>query len=164
MIQNINNFEDVYEYTKNMTSKEKGDLFEIITKYVFLVHPMYSHITKNIWLYNEIPITIKQKFKLPSKDKGIDLILETKDGYYAIQCKFRTNIYGSITWTELSTFAGQLFVGSFKNAIYVTNTYDVDNEILKCDKIQCVYGDFFKDLNKDFFDNVINIINNKKIV
>ncbi len=57
-------------------------------------------------------------------------------------------------------------IGNFKNAIYVTNTFCIDKEIHKCDKIQCIYGDFFDDdnLNEQFFDNIRNHCHNKKIV
>jgi superfamily II DNA or RNA helicase len=165
-IKKIGKFNDIYDICKKYTTKEKGDLFELITKYIFLVHPNYKNITKNIWLYDEIPHDLVKKFKLPSKDKGIDLLLETKDEYYAIQSKFRSDVYDSVTWTELATFVGQVFVGGIENAIFVTNTYDIDYEITKCDKIRCIYGDFFKDdnLNEEFFNNVKNHINKKQIV
>ncbi len=104
---------------------------------------------------------------MPSKDKGIDLLLETNDEkYYAIQSKFRSDVYNSVTWTELATFVGQVFVGRIENAIFVTNTFDIDDEITKCDKIRCIYGDFFKDdnLNEEFFNNIKKYISKKQIV
>ena len=166
-ILKLNKFSDIYKAIKSKENKEKGDVFEILTKYIFLVHPNYINFTKNIWLYDDIPDKIKKQFKLPDKDKGIDLLLESNDDeYFAIQCKYRSNSNDKVTWTELSTFAGQLFVGKFKKAMFVTNTYDVDEEIHKCDNIQCLYGDFFKDdmLNKEFFDNIRNLNKKKKIV
>ena len=40
-INNIKSFNDIYEWidNKEFNNKEKGDLFEVITKYVFLIHP-----------------------------------------------------------------------------------------------------------------------------
>jgi predicted helicase len=167
IFKNIKVFSDIYKLSKKLTTKEKGDFFELITMYIFKIHPNYYNKTKNIWMYDDIPFKIRDNFKLPNKDKGIDLLLETNDDeFFAIQCKFRSKVFGSINWTELSTFAGQLFVGNFKSAIFVTNTYDINEEINKCDKISCLFGDFFKDDNLDeqFFDNVRNFINNKKII
>jgi predicted helicase len=165
VIEKINKFSDIYDLIKDKTSHEKGQVFEFLTKYIFKYHHEFYNKTKNIWLYDEIPEFIIKKFKLPEKDKGIDLLLETKDNeYYPIQCKFRSNINDSINWTDLSTFAGQLFVSDFKNAIYITNTYSIEKEISKCDKIQLIYGDYFNDdnLNEQFFDNIRN--KDKKIM
>ena len=162
----INKFSDIYKLCKSLSTKGKGDLFELITKYIFVVHPNYYNNTKNIWLYAEIPQDLITKFKLPDNDKGIDLLLETTDHkYYAIQSKFRSKPQNTINWTELATFAGQLFVNNFERAILVTNTYDINEEIEKCDKINCVYGDFFDDDNLDqaFFDNIRNYLNKKPI-
>lgn len=167
MFSQINKFSDIYEITKKFNTKQKGDFFEIITKYIFILHPNYCNITKNIWLYEDIPIKYAKKFNLPTQDKGIDLLLENNDGeFFAIQSKYRSNIFASVTWGELSTFAGQLFVGNFKNAIYVTNTYDIDKEINKCNKISCVCGDFFNDdnLDKHFFDNIRCYLQKKEII
>ncbi|ATZ80338.1 DEXDc helicase [Bodo saltans virus] len=164
IICEINHFCELYDKMKNKTEKEKGDTFELITKYLFLMHPSYCINTKNIWLYDEVPFDKQQKFKLPPKDKGIDLLLETKDNQiYAIQCKYRSKVNNSVNWTELSTFAGQLFVNNIDKAIFVTNTYDINEEIHKCNKIECIYGDFFKDLDKQFFDNVRNYVKGKEL-
>ncbi len=81
-------------------------------------------------MYNEIPFDIKTKFNLPNIDKGIDLLLMNNDDeFYPIQCKFRSNVNEIIYWNELATFAGLLFVGSFKKGILITNTFDICDEI-----------------------------------
>lgn len=165
LLVKCNTFNDVYNVTEMLSEKSKGDLFEIITKFMFLYHTDYVNRTKNAWLYNEIPLDVRKAYKLPSKDKGIDLILETNDNkYYAIQCKFRQNPFDKVSWTNLATFAGQAFVGGFENAMYVTNTCSIDNEIAKCSKIGCIYGIFFDSLDSHFFDNIRNYVNGKKSV
>ena len=47
-IQKINTFNTIYEITKDLTNKEKGDLFEEFTKYIFIYHPYYKNITQFI--------------------------------------------------------------------------------------------------------------------
>ena len=160
------NYNELICILQNKTKKEKGDIFELLTKYIFLIHSEYKNKTKNIWLYNDIPNNIIKKFNLPIKDKGIDLLLQTKDGYYPIQCKFRKNVLANITWSDLSTFAGQIFVNNFKDAIYVTNTYSIDEEIKKCSKIKCIFGEFFNtnNLNELFFQNINNFVNKKNLI
>lgn len=165
IITEIETFDDIYDLTKFLSSKEKGDVFEHVVYYALSIHPNFKNMTKEIWLYDDIPRDIAEKYKLPSKDKGIDLLLKTVDDvYYPIQCKYRANEDKKVSWTELSTFAGQAFVKDFNNAIYVTNTHDIDEEILSSSKIEILKGDFFKSLDKEFFDNVRRCIRENKII
>jgi len=153
----LNVFNDFYEITKKYKNKEKGDFFEIITKYIFQHHYYYKNITKNIWLYDEIPIDLFAELNIPNKDKGIDLVLLTTDNkYYAIQSKYRYNKKETITWNDLGTFVGMTFgiSGHFAGAFYITNTMDINIEIQRCNKITTLYGDFFNTLNKDFFEQI----------
>jgi superfamily II DNA or RNA helicase len=165
VITKMKTFNDVYDLTKSLSNKEKGDIFEKLTYYVFLLHPNYKNITKEIWLYNDIPGGITIQFNLPFTDKGIDLLLKTVDSeYYPIQCKFRSDKDVVVSWSELSTFAGQAYVKNFGNAIYVTNTCDIDEEILKSSKMEILQNDFFKNLDSEFFDNVRRCIQKNKIM
>jgi superfamily II DNA or RNA helicase len=165
IIISVDSFNELTEKIKDFDNKEKGDIFELLTKYIFLLHPNFINITKNIYLYNDISIKIKGNNKLSDKDKGIDLILETIDGeFYPIQCKFRLDTKIKISWGKLATFVGQSFgIAEFKKGIYITNTFDIDEEILKSDKIDLIYGDFFDTLNKEFFDNIRNTIKGKEL-
>ena len=93
------------ELLNKSTKKEKGDIFERITKYYLLIDPIYRTKLKYVWLLNEVPIEIKQYLNLPSNDEGIDLIAQTKDDeYWAIQCKYRTDENTSITREDIATF------------------------------------------------------------
>jgi len=59
-IDNIYTFDDFYKICSNMSNKEKGDLFEEFTKYIFMFHPFYKNLTKNIWLLDELPDNYKK--------------------------------------------------------------------------------------------------------
>jgi len=167
IIKNVNTFEELKETIKDYDKTDKGNIFELFTKYMFLIHSNFRTITKNIYLYDEIPVKLKKKNNLPERDKGIDLLLETIDNeFYPIQCKYRTNENIKVNWTNLSTFVGQAFgIANFKKAIYVTNTYSIDDEIARSGKIQCIYGDFFTNdnFNRQFFDNLRNHIRGNKL-
>ncbi len=87
------------------TKKEKGDIFERITKYYLLIDPIYKTKLKSVWLLNEVPTKIQEYLNLPNNDEGIDLIAQTKDDeYWAIQCKYRTDENSSITREDIATF------------------------------------------------------------
>ncbi|MCJ7637155.1 MAG: hypothetical protein MUO21_06660, partial [Nitrososphaeraceae archaeon] len=162
VLPKINTFDDFYNINKDHKNKQTGDFFEIITKYIFLLHNYYKNITKQVWLYDEIPYDLIKKLGIPEKDKGIDLVLLTQDGkYYAIQCKFRNNINVVIPWGELGTFVGMSFgiSNKFSGAFFVTNTESINSEILNCNRIVKLYGNFFDTLDSHFFEKMKNHIN-----
>src|ERR1700722_5076577 len=91
-ISRLNTFDDFYDITNNinLTTKQKGDLFEEFTLLLFKFHPNYINFTKNVWMYKDIPNYLFKKLNIPPKEEGIDLVLFSNDyKYYAIQSKFR---------------------------------------------------------------------------
>jgi superfamily II DNA or RNA helicase len=149
-----NNFENICDFTQKLTKKEKGDLFEEFTYYLFKLDPRLNQNLENIWLYKNIPNKILKELSLPTKDKGIDLLAKIDGNYCAIQCKFRQNPELIISWAELSTFFGLSFGlnNKIKGGFLVTNTYDLCEEVINSTKVQPIYGDFFDGLPKNFFD------------
>lgn len=87
---------------KGLSTKKKGDAFELLVKHYLLTDTKYSSLLSHVWIYDEIPHKVHQKLNLPPKDMGIDLIARTKNHlYWAIQCKYRDNEQEQITWSEL---------------------------------------------------------------
>ncbi len=164
-IQNVKCMDDLYFAISKLKPKEKGDIFELITYYIFKLSPILNNKLQNIWLYNDIPIKIKRDLKLPDKDKGIDLLAIIDDEYYAIQSKFRQNKDSIVPWADLSTFFGLSFGinNKIKGGFLVTNTYDLCDEVVISNKVEPIYGDFFDNLPNNFFSNIIKIINKQKI-
>lgn len=162
----INSFSDLYTIAKDLNKKEKGDLFELLTYYLFKLDPKLNNQLQSIWLYADIPTKIINELNLPIKDKGIDLLAKINDEYYPIQCKFRQDANMVITWAELSTFFGLSFGMNQKvnKGFFVTNTYDLCNEVIKSDKVETIYGDYFDELPKNFFNNIRNDLNKKEII
>ena len=86
-------------------TKQKGDIFELLTKYYLLIHPIYRTKLKEVWLLNEVPLDVREHLNLPINDEGIDLIAKTKDNeYWAVQCKYLSNENTSITRDYIATF------------------------------------------------------------
>jgi predicted helicase len=83
-------------------TKDKGDIFELLTKLYLQIVPRYVSKLKTTWLFNEIPINTLKKLNLPTKDMGIDLVAETNEGeYWAIQSKYKADESKSLTWREI---------------------------------------------------------------
>jgi len=104
----LNSWDDFFSYAISLPNKEKGDLFEILTKLILTTKPEYTSQLKKVWLLSEgVPTEIRDKLHLPTTDEGIDLVAETFRGeFWAIQCKFKGKNQPP-TYKELSTF-GQL--------------------------------------------------------
>ncbi len=165
-LHNVKSFNDIYDVTKNIDKKIKGDIFELITFYLFQLSPILNNKLIKLWLYDNIPIELKKELNLPSKDKGIDLLAIIDDEYYAIQSKFRQDNDTIISWTELSTFFGLSFGmnNKIKGGFLVTNTYDLCDEVINSKKIEPIYGEFFDEcLPNNFFNNIRKIIEGEKI-
>lgn len=166
IISKVNVFSDIADNLKDMPTKNIGDFFEYLTKFLFLIHPFYANSVSKIWLYKELDDGLKKFLNIPDSDKGIDIVIKMIDGKYcAVQCKYRTNEDEVISWKELSTFAGQMQIsGQFSKGYYVTNTYNINSEIKRAKNIITIYGTFFDNLQIDFFKNIIRMSYNKQLV
>src|SRR5579872_734977 len=162
-LQTLKSFNDLYLTTDDMNNKSKGDLFELFTFYLFKLDPRLNAGLQNIWLYNNIPEAILTELSLPTKDKGIDLLAQIDNLYYPIQCKFRQNPNQAITWTDLSTFFGLAFgmTNKMNRGFLVTNTYDLCREVINSDKVTSIYGEFFNQIDPEFYCNLQNIAVNR---
>jgi predicted helicase len=122
----LNKIED-YCNSFDHSSNVKGDLFEHFS-YMYLKR--YREF-KEVWLYKDIPLDIKDKLDLTTMDYGIDLIcLDKHNNYYAIQAKYRKrhNYKTSLSWRHLSTFYAMVHkTGPFVKYIVITTTDKLTN-------------------------------------
>jgi len=152
----------------NATKKEKGDIFELLTKYYLLINPIYQTKLNKVWLLNEVPTEIKTYLNLPDNDEGIDLIAQTKDNeYWAIQCKYRTNEDSSITRDDISTFL-DISTNICKNISHKLVCTTAHRQSYKFDKfyddkITFLLADTWNDLGEDFFNKIEALVNKKPI-
>lgn len=162
----LNTFNDVYDLLKDKDNKFKGLFLEVFAKYFFKIHHYYKDHIKEVLLYDEVPKSIKKELALPKKDKGIDLLIKYDDNWVAVQCKYRQSSEDTIiSWTELSTFFGLSFGmnDKIKRGYFFTNTINLCDEVVNSDKVIPITGNFLHELNKQFFDNLRNVIGNNKI-
>jgi superfamily II DNA or RNA helicase len=95
---------ELYNTAKTETTKkdtEAGKLFEYFAKAYFKIEPEQAQLYKEVWLYDEIPLQIKERLSFPLKDFGIDLLLEDfQNRFYAVQCKFKNDENSVLQWTK----------------------------------------------------------------
>ena len=87
-----------------MLNKQKGDQFEFYCKtYLETFYP-----NNKTYLYRDVPDNILEKYKLPNRDEGLDILMidNFTEKLYGVQCKFRSNVDTCVQWSNVSTFAG----------------------------------------------------------
>lgn len=110
VIRGCSSWKDIQDELRDLSEKQKGDLFEQLVKAYLLLEPEYASKLKHVWLHHEVPQYVREKLKLPATDQGIDLVTETNDGeFWAVQCKYRQDTNHSLTWRDISTFTGLAF-------------------------------------------------------
>ena len=144
------------------TTKEKGDIFELITKLYLQIDPRFVTKLKTVWLYKEIPTNTLKKLNLPTKDMGIDLIAETFSGeYWAIQCKYKADESKSLTWREISTFQSLAF-SKAKGISFglIATTVDRSASVFRDQKedVKLLAGEVWRDLDEAFFEKARKIL------
>jgi len=152
----------------NSTKKEKGDIFELLTKYYLLINPIYKTKLKEVWLLNEVPTEIKNYINLPDNDEGIDLIAQTKDDeYWAIQCKYRSDEDTSITRDDIATFldiSNNICKNiSHKLVCTTANRQSYKFDKFYDDKITFLLANTWNDLDEEFFNYLNLLVENKAI-
>lgn len=169
----LNNITDWLELKQLIDSEtlttQKGNLFEYITKYYLQIEPIYQTKFKNVWLLKEVPNDVKEYLNLPDNDEGIDLIAQTKeDEYWAIQCKYRSDEFSSITRDDIATFL-DISNNICKNISHKLVCSTASSQSYKFEKlydntISFLLSDTWNNLDSDFF-NKLNLFNqNKKVV
>jgi len=86
-----------------------GKLFEEFTKLYFLHEPSVKDDFLNVWLYDDIPLSIKEKLNLGKVEYGVDLLLEDNENrFIVVQSKYRTDESVFLHWKSdsISNFFG----------------------------------------------------------
>lgn len=157
----IDKCESFVEFEKTLINtkdeKHKGNMFEIFSYYLFKFHPNYDF--DNLYMYDCIPIEIKNKLGLPDIDKGVDILASSKEKYYVIQCKFRSNKKIIINWSNLATYLASGFVTNVDKCILITNGNEVCKEIKGNPNCVNIYGSAFWENISEVFSKIKNHIN-----
>lgn len=142
-----------------LSTDQKGNLFEQLTKHYLLLEPRYSSKLSNIWPYRNVPPRVARLLHLPPREKGADLIAETKEGdYWSIQCKWITKTDQPVPWSGVSkahTFAFDVCKGiSF--LLFASTTQRVTSVIKESKKVGFLCSDDWFGLDQKFFRRLQN--------
>jgi len=162
--KSISSWDDFVSSLLPLSKKEKGDAFELLTKYFFLLHPVYSFYD-NVWMLSEVPQKELEYLGLPSHDLGIDLIAKTGNEYHAIQCKYHSDKNKSVTFKEVSTFTTLVESNSKISQGYIcSSALSTSKNLDKVNKggLIKLLADTWGGLDEEFFKNLNQKLNGKK--
>ena len=165
IFNNIYTWIDFTSTLENLNKKEKGDAFELLTKLYFKLSPKYSFYDE-VWMLSEVPVSVIEELRIPSHDLGIDLIAKSGNEYHAIQCKYHSDKNQSVTFKEVSTFISLLESNAKFTQGYICSSADVTSRNynkLNTKPINLVLSDSWQELEQEFFDNVRNYLNKKRV-
>lgn len=163
-IQGCSSWADIQGKLRDLSEKQKGDVFEELVKAYLLLEPEYASKLKHVWLYREVPRAIAQKLQMPATDQGIDLVAETNDGeFWAIQCKYRQDTDHSLTWREVSTFTGLAFgvCRGISFGLICSTTERLTTVLEHQDRIGFCALDKWLELDAEFFNRLQALLRRK---
>jgi len=105
--------------------KDRGDVFEIFIEGYLATQPIAQCVQH--WVVGQIPLVLREKYRLPRDPTGIDGIYETHDGQHvAYQVKYRQKQL--LTFTEVAPFLG--ITEKFTDRVIFTNAATLSDKAL----------------------------------
>ena len=127
--------------------KDRGDVFEIFIE-GYLATQTINQCVKH-WVVGNIPLSLRERYKLPKDATGIDGIYETHDGsHVAYQVKYRQK--QQLTFAEVAPFLG--ITEQFSDRVIFTNAARLSDKALV--RTRWVSADVFRDLSPDALSSI----------
>lgn len=98
--------------------RDRGTLFEILTKVYLENEPMYHQLFDSVWLLKDVPA----KYGIPKKDTGVDLVAKKRNSeeLFAIQSKYYASDY-KIRKVDIDSFLNEVGKKYYSGGIIVTS-------------------------------------------
>jgi superfamily II DNA or RNA helicase len=140
---------DVFENRVNkiIEEKDRGDAFEIFIE-GYLATQMITQCVKH-WVVGDIPLSLRERYKLPRDPTGIDGIYEVHDGSkVAYQVKYRQN--HRLTFSEVAEFLG--ITEQFSDRVIFTNAAKLSDKAVT--RTRWVNAEAFRALSPEAFKSI----------
>jgi superfamily II DNA or RNA helicase len=137
-----------------------GKIFEVFTKLYFLVSPTEKDNFKNVWLFEETPLEVRNKLNLGNQDYGVDLVLQNiEDLYFVVQCKYKNDESSKLNWSADKIANLFAFCPSADGYVVFSNAIDLDNVSRTRHDNFTFYGVAnLNEIEKDTFDSIYGLL------
>ncbi|WP_144463727.1 DEAD/DEAH box helicase [Siminovitchia fortis] len=101
------------------TQRDRGTMFELLSRTYFKNEPMYVRLFDEIWKLNEVP----EVYEIPKNDTGVDLVAREREtgNLVAIQCKYYTEDT-TIQKLHIDSFLNEVGKKYYSRGIIITST------------------------------------------
>lgn len=143
-----------------------GKIFEVFTKLYFLVSPTEKDNFKNVWLFEETPLEVRNKLNLGNQDYGVDLVLQDiEDQYFVVQCKYKNDESSKLYWSVDKIANLFAFCPSANGYIVFSNAIDLDNVSKTRHDNFTFYGVAnLNEIEKETFNSFYCLLNQNQLV
>ncbi|MGO4942878.1 DEAD/DEAH box helicase [Ruoffia tabacinasalis] len=99
--------------------RDRGTLFELLTKAYLENEPVYRQLFDSVWLLNDVP----EKYGIPKKDTGVDLVAKKRNSeeLFAIQSKYYSTDH-KIGKADIDSFLNEVGKSYYSEGIIFTST------------------------------------------
>ena len=106
--------------------KDRGDVFEIFIEGYLATQSITQRVKH--WVVGDIPLALRERYKLPRDATGIDGIYEIHDGsHVAYQVKYRQKPH--LTFAEVAPFLG--LTEKFSDRVVFTNAAKLSDKAVQ---------------------------------
>ena len=116
-----NSFDDFIKRVdkEGMKQRNRGTLFELISKAYFKHDTLYSRLFDEVWMLNEVP----SEYCIPKEDLGVDLVARKRENgeLVAIQCKYY-KADTKINKSHIDSFFNEMGKDYYSEGIIVAST------------------------------------------
>lgn len=101
------------------TQRDRGMLFELLSKVYLENEPMYKRLFEEVWMLNEVP----DNYGIPKADTGVDLVAKERETgeLVAIQCKYYSEDT-TIQKSHIDSYFNEVGKSYYSKGIIITST------------------------------------------
>jgi len=137
----------------------RGDALEVFVEAHLQISPLFQ--VEELWLVNQIPLSVRRQLKLPSDSKGIDGVYRKRDGSLApYQVKFRQG-RPQVGVGDTSSFF--MLTENAEQRVLISNCDRYAKEIRNRDNLLIVGGTYFDELAGEDFAQIEKWLKNKRV-
>ncbi|MDP1394437.1 type ISP restriction/modification enzyme [Lysinibacillus capsici] len=105
--------------TNYRTQRDRGTMFETLSRTYFKNEPMYERLFDEVWMLNEVP----EEYGIPKSDTGVDLVAKERETglLVAIQCKYYSEDT-KIQKQHIDSFLNEVGKEFYSKGIIITST------------------------------------------
>lgn len=139
---------------------QRGDALEIFVEAHLQTSQLFQ--VEELWLVNQIPLSVRRQLKLPSDSKGIDGVYRKRDGSLAsYQVKFRQG-RPQVGVGDTSSFF--MLTENAEQRVLISNCDRYAKEIRNRDNLLIVGGTYFDELTGEDFARIEKWLKNKRVM